>query len=1313
VRNRSLEFFSTVKTEGAMLPPEILVRIAEMDSEMGGLTPDAYHLDKGEKINEAINRSWNRLLGVWTTFRKAQGLLPQEDPGTTLTRDKWLLKLFDEFGYGRLLPSKPMEVEEKIYPISHFWQHTPIHLIGFRAELDKSFAHHTGTYRYKPHSMVQTLLNRTEGHLWAFLSNGLQLRILRDNTSLVRQAYVEFDLEAMMDGGIFPDFKLLWLLCHQSRVEAARPEDCWLENWTHVTQVVGTRAREDLRNGVQRAIEALGAGFLAHPANGPLREDLRAGRLDKQDYYRELLRFVYQLIFLFVAEDRDLLAPPSTTQEAKGRYLRYYSTTRLRILAGRKAGTRHDDLYRVTRLVIDCLGESEERKELGIPILNSSLFSPAATPSLKNSLTANMDYLEAIRALAITSDRHGRRRTDYKNLGSEELGSVYESLLELYPDVNIDAKTFNLKAAAGNERRTTGSYYTPTSLITCLLDTALDPVLDEAEGKENPEQAILNLKVCDPACGSGHFLLAAAHRMAGRVASIRAGGEEPPSDLYRRALRDVIGHCIYGVDINPMSVELCKVSLWMEALEPGRPLSFLDHRIVCGNSLLGTTPSLMAQGVPDEAFQPLEGDERTRVTSMKRQNRAERAGQGTLQFGVVFSTTTNRLGEALRELDRIDDAGIEGIREKEERHRAILESEDLARAKDSADAWCGAFVAPRKAGAPQITHDTFRRVSEGGFSSLPSGHRDSLRRLSEEYRFFHWHVAFPDVFRIPETGEAGVGPHGWSGGFDIVLGNPPWERLKLQEQEFFAERHPDIANAPNAAARRRMIRDLVEKDPGLYREYEGALRKAEGESHIVRNAGTFPLCGRGDVNTYALFAEQFLNLLSPYGRAGIIVPTGIATDDSTKIYIDSVISEERLASFFSFENEEFIFKDVHHSYRFCLMTLLGSAKRQEATDYVFFARRVDNLDDARRHFTLSPAEIASLNPNTKTCSIFRSKTDAELAKKIYNRIPVLIDEAKGEAGNPWGIRFMAMFHMANDSGLFRTFAQLTEDGALLDRTIFRFPDGRVYLPLFEAKMVHQFDHRWATYDRTGDDSRDVTDGERADPAFSALPRYWVPKGEVDSRLSEKGWTHVWLIGWRNITSAHVLRTFIASLVPMCGVGHSMPLWFCEQDAPKLQAALLGNFCSMVFDFIARQKVGGTNLTYGYLKQFPTLPPSTYDEAALAFIVPRILELVYTAQDLRPFAVDLGFTGNPFPWNPERRAFLRAELDAYYAKLYGLTRDELRYILDPADVYGEDFPSETFRVLKNNEMREFGEYRTRRLVLESWDRLFCDVVPAGG
>jgi hypothetical protein len=373
---------------------------------------------------------------------------------------------------------------------------------------------------------------------------------------------------------------------------------------------------------------------------------------------------------------------------------------------------------------------------------------------------------------------------------------------------------------------------------------------------------------------------------------------------------------------------------------------------------------------------------------------------------------------------------------------------------------------------------------------------------------------------------------------------------------------------------------------------------------------------------------------------------------------------------------------------------------------VFFARRVDNLDDDRRHFTLSPAEIARLNPNTKTCSIFRSKTDGELAKKIYDQVPVLINESRGDLGNPWGITFrQGLFNMTSGSEYFRTYSQLSDDGATLDGATFHYSDGKTFLQLYEAKMVHQFDHRWATYERSGDDSRDVTNAEKADLVFSALPRYWVPKEEVDSRLAGKGWEHGWLMGWRDITSAHVLRTMIAAIVPRCGTGDTFLLMMPGVSDHRKVASLLGNLNSMVLDYITRMKVGGTHLKYHVMKQISVLPPSIYDEAALAFIVPRVLELVYTAEDLRPFAVDLGYTDNPFPWNPERRALLRAELDAYYAKLYGLTRDELRYILDPADVYGEDFPSETFRVLKNNEMREFGEYRTRRLVLEAWYRLF--------
>ncbi len=607
--SKSRELFLTIRAEGAILPPDLLQRIVSGDRELEGLKPDDYHLPKSEKLNEATSRSWNRLLGAWVSFRAAAAKLPDAESGTSLTRERWLQPLFQELGYGRLLLAKPIEADGKSYAISHGWNRTPIHLIGCRVDLDRSQQRTTTTTRSSPHSLLQEALNRSQEHLWGFVTNGLSLRVLRDNASLTRQAYVEFDIEAMMLGENYADFVLLWLLCHQSRVEAETSKDCWLEKWSQASKERGVRALDQLRRGVEQAITALGRGFLSCQPNRKLREDLRSGALDPQDYYRQLLRLVYRLLFLFSAEDRGLLLVPGEAHAAaRERYLTYYSTSHLRRLAERRTGTRHTDLFASLRLIMGKLGMDSGCRELALPALGSFLFSDKALPDLEHCDISNFELSEATRALAVTVSNGIRRPVDYKNLGAEELGSVYESLLELHPRVNLDAASFELSVASGHERKTTGSYYTPTSLIDCLLDSALEPVLNDAARKPEPEKAILALKVVDPACGSGHFLIAAAHRIAKRLATARTGDEEPSPEAVRTALRDVIGHCIYGVDINPMAVELCKVNLWMEALEPGKPLSFLESKIQCGNALLGTTPALLTDGIPDAAFAPLEGD---------------------------------------------------------------------------------------------------------------------------------------------------------------------------------------------------------------------------------------------------------------------------------------------------------------------------------------------------------------------------------------------------------------------------------------------------------------------------------------------------------------------------------------------------------------------------------------------------------------------------------------------------------------------------------------------------------------------------------
>ncbi|RLB95798.1 MAG: type II DNA modification enzyme, partial [Deltaproteobacteria bacterium] len=600
---RGIDTFQTVKTEGSILPADLLRRLVDGDRDIPGLRPEDYHLARSERLNEASTRAWNRLQGAWEGFKDAMDALPESDVGTSLTREKWLLILFQELGYGRLTTRKAYEIEGKTYPVSHEWQNTPIHLVSFRQDLSTRTPGRAGAARVSPHSLVQEFLNRSDDYLWGFVSNGLNLRLLRDNVSLTRQAYVEFDLQAMMDSEAYSDFFLLYLLCHQSRVEVPEgkgPAHCWLEKWYNTAAQQGVRALEQLRDGVQRSIEALGGGFLACPGNTALREKLRSGALSTQDYYRQVLRQVYRLLFLFVAEDRELLSDPNSPPGARKLYLDHYSTQRLRSLAGKTRGTRHPDLWRALRLVLEKLHRG--CPQLALPALGSYLFSVEATRDLNDQDIANKDLLKAVRALAFTVDRNVLRPVNYRNLGPEELGSVYESLLEMHPTIHIEATNpedrFRLTVAAGSERKTTGSYYTPTSLVNCLLDSALDPVLDKACKKPDPEKAVLALKVCDPACGSGHFLIAAAHRIAKRLAAIRSGEDEPAPEHYQHALRDVIGHCIYGVDINPMSVELCKVSLWMEAMEPGKPLAFLDHRIKCGNSLLGATPALLKKGIP-------------------------------------------------------------------------------------------------------------------------------------------------------------------------------------------------------------------------------------------------------------------------------------------------------------------------------------------------------------------------------------------------------------------------------------------------------------------------------------------------------------------------------------------------------------------------------------------------------------------------------------------------------------------------------------------------------------------------------------------
>ncbi|HHH40210.1 MAG TPA: SAM-dependent DNA methyltransferase, partial [Sedimenticola sp.] len=955
------------------------------------------------------------------------------------------------------------------------------------------------------------------------------------------------------------------------------------------------------------------------------------------------------------------------------------------------------------------------------------LFAADQCPHLEQAALANHHLYQALFHLGWFESGRTLVRINYRDMDTEELGSVYESLLELVPELRTEGRwSFGFLgdepgytgdgAGQGNARKLSGSYYTPDSLVQELVRTALEPVIRQrlAARPEEPRATLLGITVCDPACGSGHFLLAAARRLAAELARIQAGADQPTEADYRHALREVVRHCIYGVDINPLAVELCKTALWLETLEPGRPLGFLDAHIQCGNALVGLfDPGLLRQGIPAAAYRPLTGDDRKSCAALKKRNRIDRRQRQLL--------TGHQAPPAVcaGDLLAMPEEELDQIERKRAAWAALVQGPACRDERQRADLFTAAFFAPKTPQTAERVPTSVELAALEAGDPLPGGMAEQVSALARQHRFFHWYLAFPEVLE--------------RGGFAVMLGNPPWERIKLQEKEFFASRSPAIASAPNAAARNRKIQALRQGSPveqALYAAFMVARQGAEAASIFVRGSGRFPLTGTGDVNLYALFAEHFAHGIGAEGRAGMIVPTGIATDDSTKAFFGAITGGNRLVSLFDFENREAIFPGVHRSYKFSLLTL---GRPGGAAELAFFATRPEQLRDPERRFSLTPAEFALINPNPRTCPVFRARRDADLTKKLYRAAPVLIREATrdGPEPNPWGIRFSRLFDMSNDSGLFRSHEQLDGETSGL-------------LPLYEAKMVHQYDHRWATYETDGRTSRNCTLAEKRDPAFEPRPRYWVEAWQVTLRtarapagllkaarsgdgdalitvLAEWAAGHAlaqgdpatarrllgrlpgmaempplrdaggptphaaalqrqaeawpltreearaldrsltdgddpwpvarrllearrpgYLLGWRDICRSTDERTVIAGVIPLAAVGDTFLLMFPEVTDQRLVACLLADQCSLVHDFVARQKIGGTHLKYHMKKQITTLAPDQYTEDDLDYIVPRVLELSYTSHALAPFARDLGYHGDPFPYDPERRHRLKCE-----------------------------------------------------------------------
>jgi hypothetical protein len=1206
-----------------------------------------------------------------------------------------------------------------------------------------------------------------------------------------------------------------------------------IERFYQDSLAAGVRVGDDLRDQVREAIEILGNGFLRNnPAllralttvDNPATSieqpassfeypasSIKQPAPSTHAFYAEILHTIYRILFLLFAEQRGMLPGRDSL------YAETYAIARLRARAEGDIPRDDDftDLWEGLRVTFRMVRDGVP--DLGVFGYDGMLFADNQTPLLNGSIVRarhsarhdpsneddptpddpanagddaanasrlpgtpgirNSDLLHAIRGLTLIEREGVLQRISYADLGVEELGSIYESLLDYTPRITADDEvveerevppnTFILDPR-GSERKTTGSYYTHDSLVNALIKSALLPVardrlaeaglpviatdavanaistattglledyagLTDAQRKAG-EAAILGLTVCDPAAGSGHFLVKANDVLGAELARVRTGDEYPTETQIQAAKRDVLAHCIYAVDLNPMAVELCKVSLWINASVRDRPLSFLDHHIKCGNSLVGATPDLMAEGVPYEAFDhTLEGNDRERAKEIRKQNREERRDMeraGGYQPSLLRVTVLEPDGRVTQYYHTVSALAQEDPQVARERYEAYLTAGEVRRKTLVADAWTAAYFWPITAETDWApTHGEFVRLRDEGPEMLSPEAVVQIEALADRYRFFHWHLEFPDIFEVALSRFAGKGgAERSSAGFDVIVGNVPWERIKLQEKEFFADKDARIANAGTAAARRKWIKRLPETDPALHAAYRAALRESEAVSHFLRESGRYPLSAVGDINTYQVFAGLVRQIVAGHGRVGIVVPTGIATDYYNQDYFAALVENQELVSLYDFENRQGLFPGVHRNYRFSLMTIAGSVVSVTKPQFAFFLSQVDSLSDKERRFALSVEDLQRINPNTKSCPVFRTRRDADLTSKLYRAAPVLVNKMNGK--DPWRVSFLRMFDMSNDSNHFNTSIELKNQGLELNGN--HFVNGSEYLPLYEGKFIAQFDHRHATLSSgssvRGNKADLTTSAEHQNPCFFIRTRYWVKESTIAEKLDGIFWERNWFVSFRRITRAVDRRSARFSISPYAAYADTSAI-LLPQATPCFISCLVANMNSFVVDYVSRQKISGIHLDFYNVEQLPVLLPHQYTSNLLRFAVPRVLELTYTAWDLRPFADDVwaealgdtpmmralldqweanreatqaypreapfiepGWPRPPFTWDEVRRAQLRADLDGLYAHLYGLTREELAYIL------------ETFPIVKRKDEAQYGEFRTKRMVLEAYESL---------
>lgn len=1201
---------------------------------------------------------------------------------------------------------------------------------------------------------------------WGILTNGRIWRLYFVGASSILNQFVEFDLAAVTEQEgtqtKLPDFaterekqdnyaasvlRLFHLLFRPQAFHRSSGKGLLEEAFAESRQWE-EKVAADLRQEVFDSIFPLliNALYEADP-EAPRNEE-------PDDQYLEQLRvdaliLLYRLLFILYAEDRKLLPVEYDAyfSESLRKQLREDIETRtLQNLAFGSRSTRYWDGVQNLRACID-----EGDRNLGVPRYNGGLFQIGQTPILNRLKLTDSVFAPIFDKLSRRPSEKGHRLINYRDLSVQQLGTVYEGLLEyqlLFNEAAPDGQRLQLKLSPYS-RKSTGSYYTPEPLVALVLDRSLGPLVKEKKqrfldtleklkadknrpltdtykngtrekagklsllAEADPALAILQLRILDPAMGSGHFLVSLVDWLADQVGSLideapllveEAAPEWHAKQPYRSpvvdqlddirqtirgesiehgwkvleehledrhiARRIILKRSVYGVDKNPMAVELAKLALWLHTFTVGAPLSFIDHHVRCGDSLFG-------EWIGDLV------EERSKKGYLFLQQPLEKAMAAEKFMHLIESLADSDIYEV-----KESEQHFQRVRELTDRLDAFLSvlqgfrwitGNDKDR-KTALEAWLdGNHGDPVETAYVAIKQD-----------SAPDELLLQAARLAREERFFNWQAAFPGVW------------HDWKaptprGGFDLVVGNPPWDVMKIQQIEWFAVRDTAIAMQTRADDRKRMIAALKSDNPKLWNDFQQANERAEQQSLQVRTRGKYPLLGKGDLNLYFLFVERVFQLAKADAIVGLVVPSGIVSDKRSTEFMQEMSPTGRIHYFYDFENRKIFFPDVHASFKFCTIIMGGPERAGAETELAFFQHTTKDIE--KRAFRLKPEDFRRLNPNTGTAPVFRTPKDAELTLRVYERLPILHDHSKQMI---YPVKYVRMFDMTNDSHHFLRKEELEKLGAYTDRSRpGKWKKGpQIWVPLLEGKSIHQYNHRYASIFENKENLHNAglnvksTPEQLANPSFAATPRFWVDVNSDETiKLQE------YFLSFRDIARSTDERTIISTIMPIVGAGNKLPILIYEGDNSQAftYAVLLSIFNSFIFDYIARQKLHSTSVNLYIFEQLPVVPPERYEDAlgnttVGALVRDHVLRLSYTAHDLAPFARDLGHVDAvgavlpPFVWNEAERAQLRARLDALYFILYGLT--------DPADIA---YILESFPIVRRNDEARYGSYRTLELI----------------